>query len=152
MLWAACCCAIITSGHTVFEECLELSGGVLLFVVGCLLLCNRYVWLYWFPKNDSITWECVTLCCRLLVIVRPLHLIVQVFEECLKLCGGVLLFVVGCWLMRNHYDWLHWFSTIFVVPAFCTTSDSGFLAFAGLFGLYRESFPIFLLFGGLPSI
>ena len=98
-----------------FEECLELSGGVLLSVVGCLLLCDCYVWLYWFLKNDSIMRECVTLCCRLLVIVRPLRLVILVFEECLKLCGGVLLFVVGCWLMRNHYDWLYLPSVLLVI-------------------------------------
>ena len=48
--------------------------------------------------------------------------------------------------MCDHYDWSYWFSTILVVPAFCTTSDSGFLAFVGLLGLYRQSFSIFLLF------
>ena len=52
--------------------------------------------------------------------------------------------------MRDHYDWSYWFSTILV--AFYTTSDSGFLAFAGLLGLYKESLSIFLLFGDLPSI
>ena len=54
--------------------------------------------------------------------------------------------------MCDRYDWSYWFSTILVVPTFCTTSDSGFLAFAGLLGLYKESFSIFLLFGDLPSI
>ena len=84
--------------------------------------------------------------------MQSLHLVVLFFEECLELSRGVLLFVVGCWLMCDHYDWSYWFSTILVVPAFCTTSDSGFLAFAGLLGLYRESFSIFLLFGDPPSI
>ena len=84
--------------------------------------------------------------------MRPLCLVVLVFEECLELCGGLLLFVVGCLLLCDRYDWSYWFSTILVVPAFCTTSDSGFLAFAGLLGLYKESFSIFLLFGDLPSI
>ena len=32
----------------VFEECLELHGEELLFIVGCWLLCYRYVWSYWF--------------------------------------------------------------------------------------------------------
>ena len=52
---------------------------------------------------------CVTLCCRLLVIVRLLCLVVLVFEECLELCGGVLLFAVGCLLLCDHYVWSYWF-------------------------------------------
>ena len=45
-----------------FEECLELSGGVLLFVVGFLLLCNRYDWLYWFSKSGlNFTGICYSL-------------------------------------------------------------------------------------------
>ena len=135
----------------VFEGCLELYGGVLLLAVGCLLLCDHYVWSYWFSKNVSTSQGCVTLCCRLLVIVRSLRLVVLVFDECLELHGGVLLFAVGCWSMCDRYDRLYWFSTILVVPAFCTTSDSSFLAFAGPLGLYKESFSIFLLFGDLPS-
>ena len=63
----------------VFEGCLELHGGALLFVVGCLF------------------------------IVRLLRLVILVFEECLELCGGVLLFNVGCWLLDDHYDWSYWF-------------------------------------------
>ena len=35
----------------VFEECCELCGETLLYVVGCLLLCGRYDWSYWFSKN-----------------------------------------------------------------------------------------------------
>ena len=54
-------------------------------------------------------WGCVTLCCRLLLIVRSLQLVVLVFEECLGLHGGVLLFIVGCWLLCNHYGWSYWF-------------------------------------------
>ena len=53
---------------------------------------------------------CVTLCCRLLVIVRLLHLVVLVFEECHELHGGVLLFVVGCLLFCECYVWSYWFS------------------------------------------
>ena len=53
---------------------------------------------------------CVTLCCRLLVIIQSLHLVVLVFEECLALSGGVLLFVVGCLLLGKCYDWSYWFS------------------------------------------
>ena len=71
---------------------------------------------------------CVTLCCRLLVIVRSLHLVVLVFEECHELRSGVLLFVVGCLLLGKCYVWLYWFSTLLVVHAFCTASDCGFLA------------------------
>ena len=50
----------------VFEECLKLDRAVLLFVVGCWLLCNHYVWSYWFSKNV------------------------------LNFYGEVLLFIVGC--------------------------------------------------------
>ena len=53
----------------VFEGCPELYGEVLLFIVGCWLLCDRYVWSYWFSKN-------------VLNFVRE-----------------VLLFIVGCWLL-----------------------------------------------------
>ena len=74
------------------------------------------------------SWGCVTLCCRLLVIVRPLHLVVLVFEECHILHGGVLLFVVGCLLLGECYVWSYWFSTLLVVHAFCTASGCGFLA------------------------
>ena len=117
------CCGLLVvarSLHLVilfFEECLELSGGVLLLAVGCLLLCDRYVWSYWFSKNDldfagmcySLMWaagycatimsgctgfrrmpwtlrECVTLCCRLMVIVRPLRLVVLVFDYACCTC------------------------------------------------------------------
>ena len=71
---------------------------------------------------------CVTLCCRLLVILRSLCLVVLVFEECLELRGGVLLFDVGCWLLCDRYTWSYWFSTLIVVYAFCTANDCGFLA------------------------
>ena len=53
------CCGLLVVARSLrlvilfFEECLELHGGVLLFVVGCLLLCDRYVWSYCFSKNDS---------------------------------------------------------------------------------------------------
>ena len=81
---------------------------------------------------------CVTLWCRLLVTVQPLRLVVLVFEECLELCGGVLLFNVGCLLLCNCYDWSYWFSTLLVVHAFCTASCCGFLL-----RLYRRKFSIF---------
>ena len=41
----------------VFEECLELHGEVLLLIVGCWLLCDRYVWLYWFSLR--LVWTAV---------------------------------------------------------------------------------------------
>ena len=94
----------------VFEECLELHGGVLLFVAGCLLLRDRYVWSYWFLKDVlNLVGVCYSFC-RLLVIMQSLHLVVLVFKGCLKLHGGVLLFVAGCLLLRDHYIWLYWFS------------------------------------------
>ena len=52
---------------------------------------------------------CVTLCCRLLVIVRPLCLVMLVFEESSELRGDVLLFVVGCLLFCDRYVWSYWF-------------------------------------------
>ena len=53
---------------------------------------------------------CVTLCCRLLVVVQSLCLVILVFEECLELCRGVLLFDVGCLLLCDRYAWSYWFS------------------------------------------
>ena len=41
----------------VFEECLELHGEILLFIVGCWLLCDRYVWSYWFSLR--LVWTAV---------------------------------------------------------------------------------------------
>ena len=93
----------------VFEECLALSRGVLLFAVGCLLLGECYNWSYWFLRNVSNLVGCVTLCCRMPVAVRPLRWVELVFEECLKLSGGVSFFVVGCLLLRDRYDWSYWF-------------------------------------------
>ena len=92
----------------VFDKCLELRGGVLLSIVGCLL-CDHYVWSYWFRRMSQTLQGCVTLRCRLLVVVRSLRLVVLVFEECLKLRRGVLLFDVGCWLLCDRYVWAYWF-------------------------------------------
>ena len=46
----------------------------------------------------------------LLVVVQSLWLVVLVFEECCELCGEILLYVVGCLLLCDHYDWSYWFS------------------------------------------
>ena len=71
----------------VFKECLEFYGEVLLFVVGCWLLCDHYIWSYWFSKNVLNFTGSVTLCCRLLVIVQSLCLVVLVFAlPCLNCC------------------------------------------------------------------
>ena len=89
----------------VFEECLELHREGLLFVVGCWLLCDRYVWSYWFSRNVLNFMGRVTLCCRLLVIAQSLRLVIMVFKECLELHGEELFFIVGCWLLHNCYVW-----------------------------------------------
>ena len=52
----------------------------------------------------------VTLLPRLLVVVQLLRLVILVFEECSELHGEGLLFVVGCWLLCDHYVWSYWFS------------------------------------------
>ena len=81
-----------------------------------------------FRRMSRTSRGCVTLCRRQLVVVRSLRLVVVVFEECLELCSGVLLFAVGCLLLCNRYVWSYWFLTLLVVHAFCTASDCGFLA------------------------
>ena len=58
-----------------------------------------------FRRMSRTSRWCVTLCCRMLVIVRPLRLVVLIFKECLKLRGGVLLFAVGCLLLCDRYVW-----------------------------------------------
>ena len=155
------CCKLLVVAQSlrpvilVFKEWLELRGGVLLFAVGCLLLCKRYVWLYWFRRMSQTLRWCVTLCCRLLVIVRPLRLVALVFEECLKLCGGVLLFVVDCLLLCDCYVWSYWSSTLLVVHAFCTASGCGFLAVNWAVGVIRKKifpFSYFLVIDLLPGV
>ena len=81
-----------------------------------------------FRRMSQTSQECVTLCCRLLVIVRPLCLVILVFKDCLELYGGVLLFAVGCLLLCDRYVWSYWFLALLVVHAFCTASGYGFLA------------------------
>ena len=98
---------------------------------------------------------CVTLCCRLLVVAQSLRLVVLVFEECLELHGGVLLFAVGCLLLCDCYIWSYWFSTLLVVHAFCTARDCGFLAVNWAVGvIMKENFPFsyFLVISLLPSV
>ena len=91
----------------------------------------------------------------MLVIVRPLRLVVLVFEECLELRGGVLLFAVGCLLLCDRYGWSYWFSTLLVVHAFCTASDCGFLAVNWAVGVIRKKifpFSYFLVLSLLPGV
>ena len=94
---------------------------------GCVTLCCRLLVVVRSLRLVVLVFEeClelhggVTLCCRLLVIVRSLRLVILVFKECLELHGGVLLFDVGCWLLCDRYVWSYWFSTLLVVHAFCT--------------------------------
>ena len=135
------CCRLLVvawSLHLVilfFKECLQLSRGVLLFVVGCLLCCDRYIWSYWFSKMTWTLQECVTLCCRLLLIMWLLRLVILVFKEWLELHGGVLLLDVGCWLLCDCYIWSPWFLTPLDVHAFCTASGYGFLAVSWVVGV-----------------
>ena len=108
-----------------------------------------------FQMMSRTSQGCVTLCCRLLVIVRSLCLVVLVFEECLELRGGVLLFAVGCLLLCNRYVWSYWFSTLLVVYAFYTASDCGFLAVNWAVGVIRKKmfpFSYFLVLSRLPGV
>ena len=73
-----------------------------------------------FRRMSQTSQGCVTLWCRLLVTVRPLHLVVL-------------------------------FSTLFVVRTICTASRYDFLAVNWVVGYTKENFPIFLLYGDLPS-
>ena len=103
---------------------------------------------------SQTSWGCVTLCCRLLVIVWLLCLVILVFKECLELHGGVLLFAVGCLLMCGCYIWSDRFSTLLVVHAFCAASDCGFLAVdwaVKVIGKKIFPFSYFLLISLLPD-
>ena len=63
----------------VFEECFELHGEELLLVEDCWLLCNHYVWSYWFSL--CLAWTAVVspiwshACC----FVRSVRLVAMVF-------------------------------------------------------------------------
>ena len=131
-----------------------------LLVVGQLL---RLVILV-FRRMSRTSWGCVTLSCRLLVIVRSLRLVILFFKECLKLRGGVLLFVVGCWLLCDHYVWSYSFSTppylyclkfclLFMHSALLVAMVSWLLA--GLLGLYKKKifpFSYFLMISLLSDV
>ena len=54
-------------------------------------------------------WGKVTLLPRLVVVVQLFWLVVLIFVKCLELHGEVILFVVGCWLLCDHYVWSYWF-------------------------------------------
>ena len=67
----------------VFEECLKLRRGVLLFIVGARYCAIVTASCTGFRRMSQTLRGCVALHCRLLVIVRLLHLVVLVFEYCL---------------------------------------------------------------------
>ena len=126
-----------SAGHNLTCRFNPLSVAIFTFSRGLLRPIRLVSWLLYCYR-----WWCGTLRCRLLVIVRSLPLVVLVFKGCFELHGGVVLFVVGCWLLCDCYDWLYWFSTLLVVHAFCTVSRCGFLL--------RLIFH-FLFYGDLPS-
>ena len=92
-------------------------------------------------------WGKVTVLPRLLAVGQLLRPVVLVFEECLELRRGVLLFVVGCSLLCDRYVWLYWFSTLpylyclkscllFMHSALLVAMVSWLLT--GLLGLYKK--------------
>ena len=98
------------TGHAGFRVLLwPLWGKVTLFCR--LLVCgDHYVWSYWFSGIVVSFMRVVTLCCRMLVLMRLLRVVILVFEKYLDLYRERLLFVVGCWLWCDRYTWSYWFS------------------------------------------
>ena len=122
LLWAACYSAIVTASHTGFRR-----------------------------MSRTSRW-CVTLCCRLLVIVRSLRLVILVFKGCLELRGGVLFFAVGCWLLSDCYVWSYWFPNIVSLFMHIALLVAVFWLSTGLLGSYKRNFPFSYFYGDLPSI
>ena len=113
LLWAACYPAIVTASHTGFRR-----------------------------MSQTSRW-CVTLCCRLLVILRLLWLVILVFEECLELHGGVLLFAVERLVILRLLRLVVLVSEYcFVVHAYRTASGC-FLAVNWVVGVIQKKFSLF---------
>ena len=125
----------------VFEECLELLWeGVTLRCRLLVIVRSLHLVVLVFEECLELLQGGVTLRCRLLVIVQSLRLVILVFEECLEVHREVLLFIVGCWLLCDHYIWSNWFSknvlvelllfllfeVMLAVYAICTASCYGF--------------------------
>ena len=82
----------------VFKECLKLRGGVLLFAVGCLLLCDRYIWLYWFSTLLVVHAFCTAPDCGFLAVNWAVWVIMKEnfpfsYFLVISLLPGVLCFV-----------------------------------------------------------
>ena len=110
-LYAASCEATVMASRTGFQRMSRTSRGCVTLCCRLLVIVRLLHLVVLVLKNVSNFTGGVTLWCRLLVIVQSLCLVVLVFEECLELHGGVLLFAVGCWLLCDHYVWSYWFST-----------------------------------------
>ena len=98
----------------VFEECLELYEEVLLFIVGCWLLCNRYVWSYWFSRDVLFK----------LLLFLLLEVMLAVYAICMASHYGLLGCKLKCKDILFKKFW--YFPTVLVISFL-----SGVLCFCG---------------------